>query len=87
MKRKALLLLILAIIVVTLLYLGVMIASGSPEDIENGSVLENIGAAAVINGTEPQAKGTPDTKEPGFETVLAVMGLLAVAFLVLRQRK
>jgi PGF-CTERM protein len=46
--------------------------------------------ATVAGTTEkppatPAATGTP--KEPGFEVTLAVTGLLAVAFLVLRQRK
>jgi S-layer protein (TIGR01567 family) len=46
-------------------------------------------AVTAVGTTEkpptPAATGTP--KEPGFEVTLAVTGLLAVAFLVLRQRK
>ncbi|MBU4445411.1 PGF-CTERM sorting domain-containing protein [bacterium] len=30
---------------------------------------------------------TPTPKEPGFEAVFAIAGLLAVAYLVLRQKK
>ncbi len=43
------------------------------------------GTAAVTETAKPKATATP--KEPGFEAGLAIAGLLAVAFLVLRQRK
>ncbi|MCX9011492.1 MAG: S-layer protein domain-containing protein, partial [Candidatus Methanoperedens sp.] len=48
------------------------------------------GTGPVTTGTEkppatPSGTGTP--REPGFTTALAMVGLLAVAFLVLRQRK
>jgi PGF-CTERM protein len=35
----------------------------------------------------PVATTTPRKEEPGFEAIFAIAGLLAVAFLVLRQRK
>lgn len=41
--------------------------------------------AAATPAATPAATATP--KEPGFEAVFAIAGLLAVAFLVLRQRK
>jgi len=41
-----------------------------------------------VSTTTPVATTTVALpKEPGFETILAIAGLLAVAFLVLRQRK
>ncbi len=43
-------------------------------------------AAAETAAKTPASTGT-QKKEPGFETVFAIAGLLAVAFLVLRQRK
>jgi S-layer protein (TIGR01567 family) len=42
-------------------------------------------AAPATTEAKPTATATP--KEPGFEAVFAIAGLLAVAFLVLRQRK
>jgi len=36
---------------------------------------------------KPDAPIATTPKEPGFEAVFAIAGLLAVAFLVLRQRK
>jgi PGF-CTERM protein len=49
----------------------------------------NVTAATAVATTAPAAAATPTpTKtEPGFEAILAIAGLLAVAFLVLRQRK
>ncbi|SNQ60198.1 hypothetical protein MNV_170001 [Candidatus Methanoperedens nitroreducens] len=46
-------------------------------------------AVTAIGTTEkpPAGTATATPKEPGFEVTLAVTGLLAVAFLVLRQRK
>jgi len=43
-------------------------------------------AAAVVTTAAPAAPAKTE-KEPGFEAILAIAGLLAVAFLVLRQRK
>ncbi len=39
------------------------------------------------NATAPPAAATTKKTEPGFEAIFAIAGLLAVAFLVLRQRK
>jgi PGF-CTERM protein len=39
-----------------------------------------------VNETAAAAE-TPAKTEPGFEAIIAIAGLLAVAFLVLRQRK
>ena len=50
-----------------------------------GTVDANVTATAT---TPPTPEPTPEpTKEPGFEAVFAVAGLLAVAYLVLRQRE
>ncbi len=52
-----------------------------------GTVDANVTATATTPPTpEPTPTPTP-TKEPGFEAVFAVAGLLAVAYLVLRQRE
>ncbi|VVB86604.1 Uncharacterised protein [uncultured archaeon] len=59
----------------------------------NATSMPTTGVTAVgtpIGGVTETAKPpatTPTPKEPGFEVTLAVTGLLAVAFLVLRQRK
>ena len=50
-----------------------------------GTVDANVTATATTPPT-PEPTPTP-TKEPGFEAVFAVAGLLAVAYLVLRQRE
>ncbi|MDO8727338.1 MAG: PGF-CTERM sorting domain-containing protein, partial [Candidatus Methanoperedens sp.] len=47
-------------------------------------VTETTAAAAV---TTAAAAATTKKTEPGFEAIFAIAGLLAVAFLVLRQRK
>jgi len=41
----------------------------------------------TVAATEKPAAATATPKEPGFEAVFAIAGLLSVAFLVLRQRK
>ena len=51
-----------------------------------GTVDANVTATATTPPTEPTPTPEP-TKEPGFEAVFAVAGLLAVAYLVLRQRE
>jgi PGF-CTERM protein len=47
----------------------------------------NATAAAAAVTTAAAAATTKAKGEPGFEAVFAIAGLLAVAFLVLRQRK
>jgi len=49
------------------------------------NVTETITAPPTEAG--PAEAATPTEKEPGFEAIFAIAGLLAVAFLVLRQRK
>ena len=53
------------------------------ESVEKPPVEETTPAAAVTTAAAEAAKKT----EPGFEAIFAIAGLLAVAFLVLRQRK
>jgi PGF-CTERM protein len=58
----------------------------APVDNANGTVVES----EVIVDAEPEDKPTalPTKKTlPGFESVFALAGLLAVAYLVLRQRE
>jgi len=43
--------------------------------------------AAAVEATTAAAPPTPAQTEPGFEAIFAIAGLLAVAFLVLRQKK
>ncbi|MBU3966587.1 MAG: PGF-CTERM sorting domain-containing protein [Euryarchaeota archaeon] len=50
-------------------------------------VATTVGEGAAVTTTTATAVPTTPKTEPGFEAVFAIAGLLAVAFLVLRQRK
>ena len=53
-----------------------------------GTATETVTGTATYTGTATgTATATPTPKVPGFEAVFAIAGLLAVAYLVLRQRK
>lgn len=59
---------------------------GDPQQTEATPVVATP-AATPIDKVTPIAAAVSELKHPGFEAAFAIAGLLAVSFLVLRQRK
>ncbi|MCL7413663.1 MAG: PGF-CTERM sorting domain-containing protein, partial [ANME-2 cluster archaeon] len=60
--------------------------TGTEAPTDGGNVTETGTATATATATTTEVPTATPTPEPGFEAVFAVSGLLAVAYLVLRQR-
>lgn len=82
MNYKKLLLIAFAIISLAMLALPLITEEGKTDN----KVASNSSIDTVIETAAPAVQKT-NGSGPGFEAVFAITGLLAVAFLVLRQRK
>ena len=60
---------------------------GTPKPTTNVTEIPPVTTTAAAEETPAAAAATPKKTEPGFEAIFAIAGLLAVALLVLRQRK
>ncbi len=63
---------------------AIVVATTPKGNVTTGNVTGNLTVPPTESATPTP---TPTVTEPGFEAIFAIAGLLAVAFLVLRQRK